>query len=719
MKLKSEYFPEEFDVLREYKKNNEIYEEILFADDIWDFSTIPGRPDFIRPHTLVIDWKKIKSKKWRLATKELMAAQLNPTFEEVAFVPKRKIRPLPLSEIGRRFNLFRRWSGWAYEHGAPTPEKVTQAMCDRYLNWEKETKATNSLPGLTIRPVREYSIYRRVLTVTYPEKMHPWGKKQDAKIVGARYPKNQNLTPWIPEEVFNPLLAGALFVVETASVDILKALNTRLEFDDLKTPTRIFIDVSPEAANKKARTITYDYFEDKPIPVHILGDKPYKTSDCLADNIDFSLMFNQVGFESTWEMRNNKETRKKITEFAKKNGTYPSSLIRDFEITEINGEFIPWTDRIYQRDLQENVRRLITASWIVVAALSGMRPAEVQQLRKGCLERLDAGDTPNARWRLHSKVFKNRKHGGDSDHWLVIDPVAQAIGCLEQLTIQEEGLLFSARNTAITKKTRIAERNKAGSQTTHERLDFSNLIKRFILWQNKEDGGQKASLPAVPQINDTDYRVRPSQFRRTLARQLAFHPHGTIASKVQLKHISANITEGYWGPAGESAEHFLNALETEEKEARLDKLKQRFLEYEEGKPLTGGGSKKLQEDFAFIHKELDNFQGTVEKREKRIVQLLERKQGVLHIGFLNDCHFTDPSKARCLRNSKDKSKPLINACDPSRCGNAVIGGEHVDKWKQPLLQIDNLLVSKKVPKNEKTRLREEKTRIEKITKEFK
>ena len=121
----------------------------------------------------------------------------------------------------------------------------------------------------------------------------------------------------------------------------------------------------------------------------------------------------------------------------------------------------------------------------------------------------------------------------------------------------------------------------------------------------------------------------------------------------------------------------------------------------------------------FIHQELESFRGTVEQREKRIAQLLEKRQGTVHIGLLNDCHFTDPSRARCLRNSEDKSKPLINTCDPSRCANAVIGKEHQERWEQPLLQIDNLLSNKRVPKNEKARLRGEKERITKITKELK
>jgi len=50
---------------------------------------------------------------------------------------------------------------------------------------------------------------------------------------------------------------------------------------------------------------------------------------------------------------------------------------------------------------------------------------------------------------------------------------------------------------------------------------------------------------------------------------------------------------------------------------------------------------------------------------------------------LNDCHFTDPSQARCLKNASTAARdaPLIAACQPARCANASIHHDHLPAWR--------------------------------------
>jgi hypothetical protein len=121
---------------------------------------------------------------------------------------------------------------------------------------------------------------------------------------------------------------------------------------------------------------------------------------------------------------------------------------------------------------------------------------------------------------------------------------------------------------------------------------------------------------ADPECRRGPWPIAPRQFRRTLAREIAFRPHGKIASKIQLKHVHAHVTEGYWGPAGESAQRFIDELD----------------------------------------------------REQRAASEQRKRADTLHFGVLNDCHFTDPSQARCLRNARAGAPdaPLIAACQPAR-----------------------------------------------------
>ena len=102
------------------------------------------------------------------------------------------------------------------------------------------------------------------------------------------------------------------------------------------------------------------------------------------------------------------------------------------------------------------------------------------------------------------------------------------------------------------------------------------MLKRFLISQ--PTWAKQAQVPLIPLVQGEVWDLKPSQFRRTLARQLAYRPHGTIASKIHLKHVSATITEGYWGAAGESAELFLEEVERESKEARITKLVSQFKE---------------------------------------------------------------------------------------------------------------------------------------------
>ncbi len=82
----------------------------------------------------------------------------------------------------------------------------------------------------------------------------------------------------------------------------------------------------------------------------------------------------------------------------------------------------------------------------------------------------------------------------------------------------------------------------------------------------------------------------------------------------------------------------------------------------------------------------------------------------LHFGVLNDCHFTDPSQARCLKHvaSESRTGPVIAACQPARCANASIHHEHLPGWRAVIAHTDELLsdpvVSRKVPSHERERI---------------
>jgi hypothetical protein len=237
------------------------------------------------------------------------------------------------------------------------------------------------------------------------------------------------------------------------------------------------------------------------------------------------------------------------------------------------------------------------------------------------------------------------------------------------------------------------------ASTSHSNLN--RLVRTFIDWQNSK--GRELGLPAVPEPDGRRVSVR--QFRRTLARQLAYQPHGTIAGKIHLKHIRASVTEGYFGAPGESASAFLEDVEREMQEARLDNYERRFRAWQDGEPLGGGGALGMTREFEAL---AAFFNGVVDLGDRRTRQLIRKRAGLLHIGPVNDCHFTDARQARCLarRGIENADGPIIAACQPSKCANAVVAREHLPQWQAPVLQIDNLLEDRKVPHNERARLQQ-------------
>ena len=155
-----------------------------------------------------------------------------------------------------------------------------------------------------------------------------------------------------------------------------------------------------------------------------------------------------------------------------------------------------------------------------------MRRSELAEMRRGCMrpEQLANG---KMRYRVHAKLIKARPVGGHDERWTVIAEVAQAFAVVEALTDVDQPF---ARFKPKTRE------------------------RKFLRWTNGP--GAHAFLAPIPPGTFSD-----REFRRTLARLLGFRPHGVIASKIHLKHVSVVTSEGYYGRAGSSAAAFLAEVE--------------------------------------------------------------------------------------------------------------------------------------------------------------
>ena len=662
-------FDEDFDVTSGYRLSySGEFPTVRFGATVWDFSSVPDIPKGLARAYLVIDWTRVDSR-WRPLVKELLAAMLCPLHPAVVALPQRRQWPLPFISLRMTVSQFRHWLEWLDGEGIGNLEAVTQQSCDGYLSqFEHQSPGYRMNRVIAVRWARHYA---PVLSEGYRDGFMPWGRRSSSKVAG--FTTGANKTPPIPDQALHAMLTGALFLLGRPAEDVIAA-NAEARTLPRSTSAAFSVERFNDGVAKLAR----DYVE-RAVP---LPRSPYPDADPLSQ-INLGLLARRAGVKPVSLDAIKPETRKALLEAVDRVGIAQGGLLTTPSIIDTPTGPRMWTDLFDGRNHLHLLTVIAGACTTIIAGLSGLRESELHELGVGCVQRIDLGDG-QVRWRLRGKVIKHRPHGGEPESWTVIEEVTQAARIQARLVTAGADRLF-------------ASVMPNAAPTSHSNLN--RLVRTFIDWQNSK--GRELGLPAVSEPDGRRVSVR--QFRRTLARQLAYQPHGTIAGKIHLKHIRASVTEGYFGAPGESASAFLEDVEREMQETRVENYERRFRAWQDGEPLGGGGALGMTREFEAL---AASFTGVVDLSDRRTRQLIRKRAGLLHIGPINDCHFTDPRQARCLtrRGIENADGPIIAACQPSKCANAIVAGEHLPQWQAPVLQIDNLLEDRKVPKNERARL---------------
>ncbi len=191
--------------------------------------------------------------------------------------------------------------------------------------------------------------------------------------------------------------------------------------------------------------------------------------------------------------------------------------------------------------------------------------------------------------------------------------------------------------------------------------------------------GQRLGLLEIP-----DGPVNPRALRRTLALSIAQRPHGLMAAKVHLKHVSVATTEGYAARPGGHQAAFLAEVATEEQAEHTRLTIAAYDEYRRGVLPSGKGARELLSCFEAVDHALGNHEaGAVTViDDRRVERLLHAKAKTLHVGIANYCWFSDPRRALCLKlaGTPEASEPLIGMCDSARCPQATHHAQHRQPW---------------------------------------
>ncbi len=638
----------------------------VFDDDLWDFTQVIGLPVQMPLYSRSFDFTAIPGPQWRLVAKELIFAMLAPRHEAVAMLSRAYRTPVHLSTAyGRLFELTG-FLAWLTGCGIGSLSEIDDDCCHAYLAHRRYVRdldgvVVGELSPATRRNAAQIIVdllsYGELFTADrLPAGLRPWGGASASAIAEMPSGKTMNKTPPLADELLQPMLAAALYLVTTFGPHA-AGLNRQIRETGRIKPREAPRDIPAGQITSLLRE--YERAGD-PFPllpgryIRERLDAGWDPDDPLLP-IALSHLAHQAGFKQFhhhWipQLRARLEATLSLVGAEKHFG-------RNAAITDRadGAGTMPWTLPLHRLQAVALVGIIRTATITVIAAISGMRASELMELQVGC-RRLEESSPGLVRYRIASKVVKGQPLGGTRDEWVVIQPVYQAVELAEQLhdDPREGEPLFG-------------------------RFEFGIRYKWFRNWVNSP-AGQRAGLAPIPEAP-----VSLRALRRTLAIELAYRPGGVLAAKIALKHVAVATTEGYASRPGGAQAELLIEVNKHESERNLELVWAEFRNYQQGIMPAGPGARELTEFFAHVDAEAalaDAGAAKVQRSDREVLSLLTKRASTLHLQAANYCWFTDPSRALCLKlaGTPDAGKPLAGMCDSARCPQATHHPCHRPVW---------------------------------------
>lgn len=347
---------------------------------------------------------------------------------------------------------------------------------------------------------------------------------------------------------------------------------------------------------------------------------------------------------------------------------------------------------------REELGHLVAACLVIILYLSGMRPGEVSNLGHDCLKRpVDPSTGLRDRWQISGIPLKKRRKGQGGKppevQWIVPEIVATAVQMLQRINGLYRGahgseMLVLSKDGMRQGKVSGRELRRASKPGYPMSVTAIGSLVNLFYARSREQVAAIAradtSVSAAP-----DYRIKPSQFRRTLARFIARQPFGIIAGRLHYHHVSTAIFEGY---AGSLSDTFALDVEDERIMAGIDILEEMRSDAHAGWR-AGPGARRVLDQWEEV-REIGLPAGVVDTSgsgsvlEGSIRKLVQS----VHVGSLSYCVF-NVSSALCLADAakaRGESAPAISMCSPDKCANAVIAPCHLPKWQALKDEADRL-----------------------------
>lgn len=657
----------------------------VFDDDVWDFTAVIGLPTQMARSIRRFDFSVIAEARWRLVAKELILALLAPRHEAVAPLSHAYRIPLHVNTAGARLAELVRWFAWLANQGVTSLALVDDGCCQAYLAHRRQVRDERGVVVGERSPatrraaaqiIADLIAYRDLFTADrVAAGLRPWGGATPSAVAEMRSGREENKTAPVDDEVLQPLLAAASYLVTTLGPHAV-ILAEQIRDADRKwsrnSGTHRPVLRVPAA---EIEQLLRGYAErGQPLPLvaeHHVQDRHasgWSPADPLTP-IALGLLARQAGFTQFhphWiaPLRPIIETTLR-TVGAEKFFAHNAVVV---DRPDSDGQ-LPWTLPLHRLEAIALVGVVRTAAITITAAVSGMRSSELMELKVGCRRPPETHGLDLTRYRIASKVVKGQPLGGVADEWVVIEPVYHAVELAEQL-----------------------HDNPHEGTPLFGRFAYEIRYRWFRNWINGP-AGRRLGLATI-----ADRPVNLRMLRRTLAIELAYRPGGLLATKIHLRHVSVATTEGYASRPGGAQAELLAEVNKYEAQRNLDLLWAEFRNYQHGIPPAGPGARELTDFFAHVDGKLalaDTDAPRVQRNDREVLNLMSKRAQTLHLGVANYCWFTDPSRALCLKlaGTPHADKPLAGMCDSARCPQATHHSCHRPIWAEHAEQTKTFLGS--------------------------
>lgn len=617
-----------------------------FEADKWDLTPLGGPPN---QRTSVIVWTgfppefrdAFRRAAWLLINTATPTVMLDkPGSAAVEYYSAATIRRFVCAN-------WLKFAIWLQKNGFRNLSQVTRSDLERYALYVQGLDCGRRSKHSYLRGVTHLWAHAPNLPAEDALLMPPWDDEPFSDFLPVGNGRSQNTTPIIHPSTMAPLLFWALK----------------------------FLDFAPDvvAARQRWQTLIAEQNEARGRKGEAAADllvASWVESGCLAlpashrrpDEIAFAYLEAVNGLTPAQIKGAIKRSGSKF----RPDPTLPAAIDSPIKAT-IDG--VPWCDHIDYRDLIPLRNAVSAAGLVVVAYLSGMRPAEVLSLRRGCCVRERVSATA-IHYKLIGRKYKRVVKEGKSDpdgaerSWTTIAPVAQAIQQLEKLFPESAFLFPSARDST-------------GPMTTSKAADS---IATLIEMANRIC--DRLRLPDAYKIpNDPAGPIALGRFRRTLAWHIRRLPHGPVALAIQYGHLSVSQGVGYSGLA---VAGFAAMMDAEDAAVIAENIEQARRDLVDGQSVSGPAAKRLvhlvNQGVAFNGNFLRDSDVLRIKNDTRL-RIYENPQSYALCMF-------DPTRALCksARMKEALREPKLIDCQPN-CPNVARLDRHIAELQTEAIRL--------------------------------